>query len=368
MKHSTALKDLLSAATLSADGTANPIITGLMYDSRGVQSGDLFFAIKGAHSDGHAFIPDVAKAGAAAVIAERAVPASVPVIATPKIFEAMSKIAHVFFDRPSQKLPVIGITGTNGKTTSTFLIENILRANKKTCGVIGTVNYRIDGEEWPAPNTTPFSIDVHRFLALMVEKKVDAGVMEVSSHALAMNRVDDVRFTVGVFMNLTQDHLDYHKTMEKYFEAKSKLFKRPEEPKAVVNIDDEYGRRLADGLKSKLTFGMSEQAMLRATDVKCDLNGLAFTLTFPTGETRKIHNNLLGLHNVSNCLGAAGAMLAFGLDKDQVSHGLKKSTRCRDAWSVWKRDRNLWWRWITRTPMTRCRKSLPRCATPVPAG
>jgi UDP-N-acetylmuramoyl-L-alanyl-D-glutamate--2,6-diaminopimelate ligase len=119
---------------------------------------------------------------------------------------------------------VIGITGTNGKTTSTFLIENILRANKKTCGVIGTVNYRIDGEEWPAPNTTPFSIDVHRFLALMVEKKVDAGVMEVSSHALAMNRVDDVRFTVGVFMNLTQDHLDYHQTMEKYFLAKQRLF------------------------------------------------------------------------------------------------------------------------------------------------
>lgn len=321
------IRTLLDAAGLksgSIDGKL--IVSGLAYDSRSIQKGDLFFAIKGASVDGHAFLKDAAAKGAAAAVIEHDVPgAPLSTVTSPALFSSMSKIADRFFERPSDRVSVIGITGTNGKTTTTFLVEDIFSANGQPCGVMGTVNYRLKGETRDAPNTTPFSIDVQRFFAEAEEKGVPQIAMEVSSHALEQARVDDVRFKVAVFTNLTQDHLDYHKTMEAYFEAKAKLFRRPEKPVAVINIDDAYGKRLADSLPDALTFGFGDSARLRAHAINSDLNGLSFELIFPSGRRANVANNLLGKHNVSNCLAAAGAALSAGLNEEQVLRGLNSS-------------------------------------------
>lgn len=318
------LSDLLKQANVSARPSGEAEITGLTYDSRTAGKGDLFFAMKGVHADGHDFLGAVGKQGAAAAVVEKDVAAAMPVVKVSSVLSAMAPISDAFFGFPSKKIPVIGITGTNGKTTTTYLIEGVLKALGKSCGVMGTINYRLGSDVTPAPNTTPMSMDVQRFLMRAIEKKAALVAMEVSSHALELNRVDNVRFAVGVFTNLTQDHLDFHKTMEAYYQAKRKLFTRDEKPKAVVNVDDEYGVRLAKEVNAEVRYGLSESANLRATNVKCDLNGLKFKLTFPSGNEHDIANNLLGFHNVSNCLSAAGAMLAFGLPESDIVRGLNQ--------------------------------------------
>jgi len=318
------LSELLSKSGMKANLSHDPEVTGLAYDSRLVKPGCLFFAIKGAHVDGHEFMGQAAKLGAVAAVVERDVPSSLPLVRAPSISSAMSRIAKVFFGDPSRDIPVIGVTGTNGKTTTTYIIEAILRASGKICGVMGTVNVRLGPDVQPALNTTPMSIDVQSFLAEALRKRASAVAMEVSSHALEQNRVDDVRFQVGVFTNLTQDHLDYHVTMEKYFAAKRKLFFRPEPVRPAVNIDDEYGMRLAAELKDPVSFGWGEKAALRASAIRCDLSGIHFQLTFPSGASQPVSNNLLGMHNVSNCLAAAGAMLALGLPEAEILRGLNQ--------------------------------------------
>ncbi len=319
------LRDLLAAAKADSRSDADREVTGLAYDSRLVKKGDLFFAIKGVHSDGHDFVNDVAARGAVAAIVEKPVSAKIPTLQERSVLRAMSKISAVFFDRPSEKIPVIGITGTNGKTTTTYIIEEILASAGKTCGVLGTVNYRIGSDIRPAPNTTPMSLDVQQFLADTVQRKCAAVAMEVSSHALELNRVDDVTFAVGVFTNLTQDHLDFHGTMDRYFEAKRKLFKRPEPVTPVINVDDEYGVRLAKEFPSAITFGQSEAARLRASAISSNLKGIRFQLTFPSKISYEIANNLLGHHNISNCLAAAGALFAFGLKESDIVKGLNQT-------------------------------------------
>ncbi|MBV9080197.1 MAG: UDP-N-acetylmuramoyl-L-alanyl-D-glutamate--2,6-diaminopimelate ligase [Elusimicrobia bacterium] len=325
MNDVTLLKDLLTAAGIEGRAGGDTPIRGLSYDSRLVQPGDLFFAIKGAHVDGHAFLAEAARRGAVAAVVEEDTPSPIPIVRVPSVLAAMSKLSDAFFGRPSEKLPVIGVTGTNGKTTTTFLIEDLFRARGKTCGVLGTVNYRIGNEISPAPNTTPMSLDVHRFFRDCLNRRAAAAVMEVSSHALALNRVDTVRFAVAVFTNLTQDHLDFHKTMEDYFQAKARLFKRREPVKSAVNIDDEYGRRLAAELPSPLTYGFSPAAALRADDPQSDLMGLRFTLRFPSGRSHAVSNNLLGRHNIQNCLSAAGAMFLYGQTEEEIVVGLNRA-------------------------------------------
>ncbi len=316
------LNDLLAKAGVSARATSDVGINGLCYDSRLIKKGDLFFAIKGAHSDGHEFIAQVAEKGAAAAVVEKSVDSQLPAVRVDSVVRAMSPISNEFFDRPSTRLPVIGITGTNGKTTTTYLIESILKSFGKVCAVMGTVNYRIGNDVRPAPNTTPMSFDVQAFLADAIAHNAAAAAMEVSSHALEQNRVDDVRFSVGVFTNLTQDHLDFHGTMENYFNAKRKLFKREEPVKAVVNVDDEYGVRLAGEFKQAVTFGTGASAKLKASEISCTLDGIRFRLMFPSGKSYDVANNLLGMHNVSNCLAAAGALLAFGIGEADIVKGL----------------------------------------------
>ena len=318
------LSALLLKSKIGGAVAGDPDISGLSYDSRLVKRGHLFFAIKGLHSDGHDFLDQAATQGAVAAIVERNVAGKLPVLKQPSVVAAMAKISNAFFDEPSRRVPVIGITGTNGKTTTTYIIEAVLRSIGKTCGVIGTVNYRLGADTRPAPNTTPMSLDLQSFLAEAAKKGAAAVAMEVSSHALEQNRVDDVRFHTAVFTNLTQDHLDYHGTMESYFQAKRKLFFRSDPVKAVVNLDDPYGERLAVERKDALTFGANPKAQLRAGAIKSDLNGVRFHLTFPSGKEGDVSNNLLGMHNVSNCLTAAGALFAFGLSEKDILAGLNQ--------------------------------------------
>ncbi|MCG3203527.1 MAG: UDP-N-acetylmuramoyl-L-alanyl-D-glutamate--2,6-diaminopimelate ligase [Elusimicrobia bacterium] len=318
------LNDLLKKSGIVHEIAPDVEVSGLAYDSRLVKNGHLFFAIQGANSDGHNFMNEVSNQGACAAVVERQTPCRLPVIQVESVLVALSKIANQFFEQPSMKIPVIGITGTNGKTTVTYLIEEILKSMGKSCGVLGTVNYRLGKDIRPAPNTTPMSLDIQSFLSLALERKAEAVVMEVSSHALELNRVDDVRFSVGVFTNLTQDHLDFHGSMENYFQAKRKLFIRPDAPKAVINIDDEFGVRLAEEIKGALSFGQNNQARLRASEVTCDLSGNRFKLQSPSGKVFDISNNLLGMHNVSNCLAAAGALLEHGLAEEDIVSGLNR--------------------------------------------
>lgn len=297
-------------------------IAGLSYDSRNVRPGDLFFAVPGHRADGHSYVPEVVRKGAAAVVVERSLPVEVPLVKTDSVLKSMSAIANAFFNEPTQQIPVIGVTGTNGKTTVSYLIEDILRNSGQTSAVMGTVNYRVGKSVVPAPNTTPMSVDVHRFLAEAVSNSCRAAVMEVSSHALMLHRVDHVKFSIGVFMNLTQDHLDFHKTMEDYFLAKTRLFQRPEAVRSAVNIDDVYGKRLAGLVKNPLTFGMSAEANVRASNAVCDLSGISFDIKFPSGRHFKISNGLMGRHNISNCLAAAAALSLLGLEDAAVVQGL----------------------------------------------
>ncbi|MFN0117759.1 MAG: UDP-N-acetylmuramoyl-L-alanyl-D-glutamate--2,6-diaminopimelate ligase [Elusimicrobiota bacterium] len=303
------------------------VVEGLCYDSRKIKKGDLFFAIPGSQVDGHQYLSQVSTAGAVAAIVEKISDDAIPQIVVPNVLETMALLSNLFFDKPSEKIRVVGMTGTNGKTTTTYLIEDILKKNNKKCGVMGTVNYRMGDELFPAPNTTPQSLDVNMFFSELVRREIFFGVMEVSSHALVQHRVDHIQYEVAVFSNLTQDHLDYHKTMENYYQAKALLFLRPESPCAVINIDDEYGARLFKELGEGLSYGFSSSAMLRAKNEKYTLSGIEFDVVFPSGKTLKISNNLLGKYNIYNCLAAAGALLSLGFSDEEVSEGLNQNHR-----------------------------------------
>lgn len=318
------LSQLLAKASMAGSAPAGVTVKGIRYNSKDVQPGDLFFAVKGHHADGHDYVEDAAKLGAVAAVVDRNVSAPIPTIQVPSVPPALSRLSNFFYGEPSRHIPVIGITGTNGKTTTTFLIENILRKNNVLCGILGTVHVRLGSDVSPAVNTTPVSADVQAFIAKARDKKAGAVAMEVSSHALELDRVNDVTFAAAVFTNLTQDHLDFHKTMENYFQAKRKLFVRKDPPKAVISIDDSYGERLLAELPDAISFGFSDKARLRAIDPKSDLNGIQFTIKFPSGKTARIKNNLMGRHNISNCLSAAGALVAIGRTEDSIVEGLNQ--------------------------------------------
>jgi UDP-N-acetylmuramoyl-L-alanyl-D-glutamate--2,6-diaminopimelate ligase len=217
------LDRLLGGIVPQIEGLAVQVpVTGVCVDSRAVQPGSLFVALRGVHTDGHDHVREAAQSGAAAILAERPVDAGgIPVVRVASTLESLSPISARFFGYPSKGLDVVGITGTNGKTTISYMLEHLWRLEGRRAGVLGTIEYRWPGHAEPAPNTTPQSIDVQRLLAAMGQERVTHVAMEVSSHALSLHRVDDVSLAVGVFTNLTQDHLDFHKSMEGYFDAKS---------------------------------------------------------------------------------------------------------------------------------------------------
>jgi UDP-N-acetylmuramoyl-L-alanyl-D-glutamate--2,6-diaminopimelate ligase len=307
-------------------------IRGIFYDSREVRPDALFVAIRGHEVDGHEFIGEAAQKGAVAAVVETFVtgPEEIPQIQVPDAREALSKLAVRFYQPPFKTMHMIGITGTNGKTTTSYLLESILEVAGARPGVIGTINYRYSGRNYPAPVTTPESLDLMKLLREMGDKEITHVIMEVSSHALDQGRTEGCPFKVAVFTNFSRDHLDYHQSMEAYFEAKSLLFRHLDKQSlkggahAVVNIDDPKGVELIAQTKAKpLTFGLNDSCQVKAQSIRADMTGLDATIATPWGE-KEIHSHLIGDFNIYNILAASAAALSLNLDMDTVSEGIKR--------------------------------------------
>ncbi|HEV7585077.1 MAG TPA: UDP-N-acetylmuramoyl-L-alanyl-D-glutamate--2,6-diaminopimelate ligase [Solirubrobacteraceae bacterium] len=284
-------------------------ITGLAYDSRAVSSGALFFCVSGYRSDGHDFAPQAVERGAAALVVERPLDLGVPEVLVESARAAMAPFAARFYGDPTSELDVIGITGTNGKTTTAYLVRALLEAAGTQCGLLGTVKSVVGGEERPVERTTPEAIDLQSDFRAMLDGGDRACAMEVSSHALELGRAAAVRFAAGIFTNISRDHLDFHATMEDYFQAKRRLFLAPVGPPAVsvVNVGDEHGRRLAQEIDGVRTFAVDGPAEYSASDLRCDFDGCRFTLRTPAGE-REVAMPMPGRFNVANALGALAAV------------------------------------------------------------
>ena len=320
--------------TLDISGDTWIDIAGLSYDSRKVGKGHLFFALPGEHVDGHNFIGKALERGAAAIAYERPGPylsdkpeSSVTLIQVKDSRSAIAFASNNFFQRPSESLQVIGITGTNGKTTITYLLKAILEEWGQKVGLIGTIQYMIKDAVYDAIHTTPEALEFQALLHEMLAADCGYVVTEVSSHALAQKRVDGTVFKGAVFTNLTRDHLDFHKTMEDYFAAKSRLFTELLDRSAasVINYDDPWGRKLAALIKGEVcTYGIEPGADLMAADIHDSFNGLRFSLMFH-GRKYDVVSPLMGQPNVYNILSAAGASLSLGVPWEVVLEGIRKA-------------------------------------------
>ena len=316
-------------------GAAAPVldaeVSGLDYDSRRIQRGFVFFAFAGAHVDGRRFADEAMAKGALCVVSELARPESFagPWIEVEHGRKALAAASRAFHGYPDRSVRFTGITGTNGKTTTAYLTDAMLRSAGHTTGMIGTIEYRLAGEVRPAANTTPESLDVMRFAAELREKGGTHLVSEVSSHALALGRVSGFEFHTAVFTNLTRDHLDFHQTMDAYRDAKALLF-RPEEgagPRwAILNADDESAAAMTPAGDSNVVwYGTSRKAALRAEHIAAGFDGLRFDISWQ-GATHAVHSPLVGAVNVSNILAAAGAGLSYGLDLASIARGIESCT------------------------------------------
>ncbi len=299
----------------------------IVHDSRKIKRGSLFVAVRGFHSDGHLFIQDAVQQGAVAVIVEawKGPQTDTPVILVPDSRVALARLAAAFYGHPSRKLKLIGITGTNGKTTTSYLVKSIIEAAGHVSGLIGTIDYRIGDRVYPAPNTTPESLDLQKLLAEMVERRAGYCVMEVSSHALELKRTAECVFEAAAFTNLTQDHLDFHGDMDSYFRAKLRLFAGLS-PKgfAVINLDDARAPEIITATKAKvITTGFSKRADVRPSgDIGHEITGLSFPVTTPSG-TLMARSPLVGRHNIYNILSAVGIGTALGLSTDVIALGIQ---------------------------------------------
>jgi UDP-N-acetylmuramoyl-L-alanyl-D-glutamate--2,6-diaminopimelate ligase len=300
--------------TNHVSGPLDREIEALAYDSRRVRPNTLFIALKGEKIDGAQFIPNAASAGATAVLSETEGEAGdATQILVSNSRQALADLAVNFYRNPSAKLKIAGVTGTNGKTTTTFLIKHICDHNLWRCGLIGTVQYQVGDRIIPAARTTPESLDIQELLWMMQSEGCKAAAMEVSSHATCQDRIRGVEFDTAVFTNLTQDHLDYHKTMEAYFAAKVALFKglpaQSKKAKAVINLDDRYGQRLISLLGNEVpvvTYGQGARAEFRASNLRTDFNGTSYQLD-ANGKSYLVRLPLTGTFNVYNSLGAIAA-------------------------------------------------------------
>jgi len=290
-------------------------VTNLAYDNRAVKPGTLFFCVPGFTRDGHDFAPDAIARGALALVVERPLDLGVPEIRVPSVRAAMAPAAAAFYGDPTATLSTIGVTGTNGKTTTAFLVQALLEADGRQTGLLGTVKSMIGGAERPVERTTPEAIDLQRTFREMLDGGDVACAMEVSSHALDLHRADAIHFAVAIFTNLTQDHLDFHGTMEEYFLAKRRLFTDGRPNHAAVNVDCPYGARLAAEIPNPVTFGIQREATYRASDVSTDLTGSRYTVHGPDGVT-ELRSPLPGLFNVYNVLGALAAARALGVSAE----------------------------------------------------
>ena len=301
-------------------------VTGVAYDSRGVEPGQVFVALKGQHADGASFAAQAIARGAAAVVAEEAPPSgvSVPWTTVTDARLALALLADAFYRHPSADMRVVGITGTNGKTTTAYLVASMFDAAGIPCGLLGTVAYRIGDEVRQATRTTPEAPDVQRLFREMVDRGCGACAMEVSSHALSLRRVDGVAFAAAVFTNLTRDHLDFHADMDEYFRAKRRLFEMlPRDAPSLVNADDPRAAALADAGGRPVTYGISKPADVAPGPLSFSLDGLAFDVRTPHGVVH-VRSKLVGRPNVYNILAAVATAIALGLPLDAVEKGLQR--------------------------------------------
>jgi UDP-N-acetylmuramoyl-L-alanyl-D-glutamate--2,6-diaminopimelate ligase len=315
--------DQLIAALAPSDvlGRAPVEIADLAYDARAAGQGSLFFCVPGTRADGHEFAAAAVANGAVALVVERPLQLDVPQLVVPSARAAMAVAADEFFGRPTEELQVAGVTGTNGKTTTAFLLYAILAAAGRRPGLLGTIESRVGGERRPAVRTTPEAIDLQRDFREMLDAGDRSAAVEATSHGSALGRLDRVRFRALVFTNLTQDHLDFHGTLEQYFDAKRRLFSETRPP-AAVNVGDEHGRLLADELHGQnelLTFGLTDDAELRADDLELGPRGARFRVGGIELETR-----LRGRFNVENVLGAVAAARLLEIPDDAIAYGVKE--------------------------------------------
>ena len=316
---------IASADVRQTRGVVDLEISSLAYDSRDVAAGTLFFCVPGEKVDGHEFAPAAVEAGAGALVVERELELDVPQVVVADARAAMAPLAARFHGDPTAELKVVGITGTNGKTTTAFLVREILEAAGVSCGLLGTVKQVVGGAEEEVERTTPEAIDLQATFRRMLAAGDRVCAMEVSSHALALHRCDAIHFEVALFTNLTQDHLDFHADMEDYFQSKRKLFES--EPRtAIVNVDDSYGRRIATEFDCQ-TFSVDGlQADFLAEDIRFDAAGAAFVAKSPGAEAR-VEMALPGDFNVANALGAFATAVALDIDPEAAAAGLAAASR-----------------------------------------
>ena len=304
-------------------GSPDPVeVRDLAYDARAVTPGAAFFAVPGEHVDGHRFAEQAVENGASVLVVERAVEPGVPQLVVPSTRAAMATAADVFFGEPTRELEVAGVTGTSGKTTTAFLLYSVLAAAGRDPGLLGTVESRIGGEVRPVVRTTPEAIDLQRTFREMLDAGNRSVALEASSHASVLHRLDRVRFDALVFTNLSQDHLDFHETMEEYFAAKRRLFTGAAPPPAAVNVGDFWGRRLAEELEDVsraplVTYGLAEDAEIRPENLELGPSGATFTAGGIPIETR-----LRGRFNVENVLGVIAAAILLDVDEDAIAAGI----------------------------------------------
>ncbi len=311
---------------LPVEAAGSVEVRSLAYDSRAVTPGALFFCVPGFVSDGHDFAPEARRRGAGALVVERPLGLGLPEVRVTSVRAAMGPVASRFYGDPSHQLDLVGVTGTNGKTTTAFLVRRLIEACGRSCGLLGTVNTVVGGVERPAVRTTPEAIDLQADLRAMQDLGDQACALEVSSHALELDRTSGLRFAAAIFTNLTQDHLDFHPTMEAYFAAKRRLFVGSDPPgRSVINADDPYGRRLLAELPSALSFGLQDEAAdYRASELRTGPRSSSFTLHTPSGR-REVELGLLGRFNVSNALAALATVDALGGDLDTLARALARS-------------------------------------------
>jgi UDP-N-acetylmuramoyl-L-alanyl-D-glutamate--2,6-diaminopimelate ligase len=321
------LKNILNTVPYKTDRSISGVtIRKVTNDSRKVSAGDLFIALRGYKIDGYGFIEGAIKKGAKVIVSERdfSAPKNVVKILVKDTRTASPAIAANFYKNPSKKLRIVGVTGTNGKTTITYIIENIFKAAGMPAGVIGTINYRIKGRLLPAANTTPGPLELQALFSRMLKSGVRDVVMEVSSHSLDQGRVDHILFDVGIFTNITKEHLDYHKTIKKYFNAKVKLFdKLKKGAVAVLNNDDHMVSGLKRRVKNKvLTYGLNKRSDVMACDIKLSMDNTSFNIKTPKGSF-EISTGLIGKHNVSNILASVAVAIALKIPVGVIKNGVE---------------------------------------------
>jgi UDP-N-acetylmuramoyl-L-alanyl-D-glutamate--2,6-diaminopimelate ligase len=312
---------IAALAPVDVLGRAPVEIADLAYDARDATAGSLFFCVPGSRADGHDFAAEAVANGAVALVVERPLELEVPQLVVGDARRAMGVAADEFFERPTEKLELAGVTGTNGKTTTAFLLYSILAAGGRRPGLLGTIESRVGGERRPALRTTPEAIDLQRSFREMLDGGDRSCALEATSHGSELGRLDRVRFSALVFTNLTQDHLDFHGTIERYFDAKRRLFTE-ERPPAAINVGDPYGRRLAEELQGHdrlVTFGFADDAELRPESLDLGPRGARFSTDGLELETR-----LRGRFNVENVLGAVAAARLLGIEDDAIARGVRE--------------------------------------------